>query len=111
MKTTRQASVWPMRAASLPPQADAPVEDLRAYARAFNAIEWVRQTERGDPEVLLAELSLRPAAELDLEELRAVLFHVQRDRRWVGDGAAAFEQRQRMVALVEEIRRRLLARR
>jgi hypothetical protein len=100
-----------MRAATMPPPPDAPVEAMRAYARAFNAIEWALQTERGEAETLLAALASRPLPELDLEELRAVLFHVQRDRSSVGDGAAAFEQRQRMAALVEEIRRRLQARR
>jgi hypothetical protein len=109
MSSTRQSSVWPMRAAARPPPADAKLEDLSAYARAFNALDWAAQTGRGDAESALAALAARPMPELDLEELRAVLFHVQRDRSWVGDSGAAFEQRQRMLALVAEIRRRLAA--
>lgn len=98
-----------MRAAAAAPEADASLEQLKLYARAFNALDWVKQTGRGEGEEVLAELAERPLQELDLEELRAVLFHVQRDRRWVGDSAAAFEQSQRMLALVAEIRIRLAA--
>lgn len=98
-----------MRAATAPPPANASLDQLRVYARGFNAMDWAAQSGRGEGEVVLEDLAARSPQTLDLEELRAVLFHVQRDRRWVGDAAAAFEQRQRMLELVEEIRKRLAA--